>query len=62
MLLAATAAGRACNMLVAAHTEVGALTCNTLGGRGTCQLTCYTFGGQTILVTSSRRYFLRVTW
>ena len=50
MLLAAAAAGRASNMLAAAHTEVGALTCNALGGRGTCQLTCYTFGSQKILV------------
>ena len=49
--LAAAAAGRACSMLAAAYTEVGALTCNALGGRGTYQLTCYTFGGQTILVT-----------
>ena len=38
-------------MPAAAYTEVGALTRNALGGRGTCQLTCYTFGDQTELVT-----------
>ena len=46
MLHAAVDAGRACNMLVAAYMEAGALTCNALGGCGTRQLTCYTFGGQ----------------
>ena len=50
MLLAAAAAGRASNMLAGAHTEIGALTCNALGGRGTCQLTSYMSGSQKIFV------------
>ena len=52
MLHAAAAAGRACNMLATAYTEVDTFIYNASGGCNTRQLTCDTFSGQSVLVTS----------